>query len=123
MPKREVIEPKKGAILSPAVRFGNLVFTSGVIGVDADGKPAPDVRSQAELCMKQLEKTLADAGTSFANVVKVLAFVVDLSERPLFNEVYTRYFPDDAPARSCVAVSDLGEGIRLELECVACIPE
>ena len=123
MAKRETVNPEKGAIFSPAIRFGNLVFTRGIIGLGADGKPAPDIRSQARICMEQLKALLEDAGTSIENSLKVLAFVVDLKDRDVFNEVYREYFSVDPPARSCVAVSDLGEGVLLELECIAGIPE
>ena len=123
MPKKVAINPRKGAILSPAVRCGDLVFISGVIGIDADGKPAPDILSQSRLCMEKMKSVLEEAGTSLSNVVKVLGFVTDLKDRTAFNDIYVRYFEEDAPARSCVAVSDLGEGILLEVECIACMPE
>lgn len=122
MPTRETINPEPGALFSPAIRFGNLVFTRGIIGLEADGTPAPDVRSQARICMEQLKTLLEDAGTSIDNSLKVLAFVVDLKDRAVFNEVYREYFAADPPARSCVAVSDLGEGVLLEIECIAGIP-
>lgn len=123
MAKRIIINPEKGSLFSPAVRVGDLVFTRGIVGTGSDGKPAPDIRSQARLCMEALKALLEDAGTSIENAVKVLAFVVDLKDRDVFNEVYREYFHSDAPARSCVAVSDLGEGVLLELECIACIPD
>ncbi len=123
MAKREVINREPGALFSPAIRVGDLVFTRGVIGVDADGKPAPDIRSQARLCMESLKSLLADAGTTPDNAVKVLAFVIDLKDREVFNEVYREYFSADPPARSCVAVSDMGEGVLLEVECIACMPD
>ncbi len=123
MAKRIIINAEKGSLFSPAVRVGDLVFTRGIIGVGADGKPAPDIRSQARSCMETLKKLLEDAGTSIENSVKVLAFVLDLKDRDVFNGVYREYFKCDAPARSCVAVSDLGEGVLLELECIACIPD
>jgi 2-iminobutanoate/2-iminopropanoate deaminase len=123
MAKRIIINAEKGSLFSPAVRVGDLVFTRGIIGADADGKLAPDIRGQARLCMETLAALLRDAGTSIENSVKVLAFVLDLKDRAIFNEVYREYFKAEAPARSCVAVSDLGEGVLLELECIACIPD
>ena len=123
MAEKEIINPQKGAIFSPAVRYGNLVFTTGVIGKDAAGNLAPDIESQSEAVLGTLKSVLEDAGTSMDNVLKVLAFVVDLKDREAFNRVYRRSFEKDPPARSCVAVSDLGEGVLLEVECVACIPD
>ncbi|GAB1481386.1 RidA family protein [Treponema sp.] len=123
MAKRIIINPEKGSIFSPAIRVGDLVFTRGIIGTDANGKLALDIRSQALFCMESLKALLEDAGTSIENSVKILAFVLDLKDRDIFNEVYREYFKTDAPARSCVAVSDLGEGVLLELECIACMPD
>ena len=123
MSKKEIINPQKDAIFSPAVRYGNLVYTTGVIGRDASGKLAPNIHSQSEAVLETLKSVLEEAGTSMDNVLKVLAFVVDLNDRTAFNQVYKKYFKKDPPARSCVAVSDLGEGVLLEVECVACIPE
>jgi len=123
MAKRIIINAEKNSLFSPAVRVGDLVFTRGIIGVAADGKLAPDIRGQSRLCMETLKALLEDAGTSLENSVKVLAFVLDLKDRAVFNEVYREYFKSDAPARSCVAVSDLGEGVLLELECIACMPD
>lgn len=123
MAERVIINREEGTIYSPAIRVGDLVFTRGIIGTGADGKPAPDIRSQARICMEELKPLLADAGTSIDHVVKVLAFVIDLKDRDIFNEVYREYFHADPPARSCVAVTDLGEGVLLELECIACMPD
>ena len=123
MAKRIIINAEKGSLFSPAVRVGDLVFTRGIIGQDEHGKLAPDIRSQARLCMESLKKLLEDASTSIENSVKILAFVLDLKDRDVFNEVYREYFHSEAPARSCVAVTDMGEGVLLELECIACIPD
>ncbi len=123
MAKRIIINAEKGSLFSPAVRVGDLVFTRGIIGTDADGNLAPDIRGQARNCMESLKKLLEDAGTSIENSVKVLAFVLDLKDRAVFNEVYREYFHSEAPARSCVAVTDMGEGVLLELECIACMPD
>ena len=123
MAKKETIDPQEGAIFSPAVRFGNLVFTTGVVGKDASGKLVPDIQGQSRAVLETMKSVLEHAGTSMDNVLKVLAFVVDLKDRASFNEVYKEYFPSNPPARSCVAVSDLGEGVLLEVECVACIPD
>ncbi len=123
MAKREVINREEGALFSPAIRVGELVFTRGIVGLDSQGKLPPDIRSQARNCMEALKSLLEDAGTSVENSVKVLAFVINLKDREVFNEIYREYFPGDPPARTCVAVADMGEGVLLEIECVACMPD
>lgn len=123
MAKRIIINAEKGSLYSPAVRVGNLIFTRGIIAKDENDNIPADIRSQARLCMESLKQLLEDAGTSIEHSVKILAFVLNLDDRAVFNEVYSEYFHADAPARSCVAVSDLGEGVLLEIECIACMPD
>ena len=126
MPQKQIVNPlppQPGAILSPAVRFGNLVFTAGMVGVGADGKLAPTLQEQAKLTLDNLKAALEAAGTSLDNVLKVTGFLANLDDRPAFNEVYKAYFPTDPPARTCIQGGYLGDGVLLEVECVACIPD
>lgn len=123
MAQRQVINPQQGAVFSPAVRFDKLVYTTGMVGIDANGNIPPGIEDQSRLTMENLKSTLEAAGTSVDNVLKVLAFLADLNDRPAFNKVYMSYFNGDVPARSCVQVGYLGEGVLLEVEVVACIPD
>ena len=126
--QREIIRPEGTAhnpVLVPAVRFGNLVFTSGMIGRDpATGEMAGrDIRSQARQTMRNLQAALEAAGTSLDQALKVTAFVADLDERPAFNEVYREFFQMEPPARTCIQGGRLGDGVLVEVEVVAGIPE
>lgn len=126
--KREIIRPEGSSTnpaLVPAVRFGNLVFTSGMVGRDpATGEMAGnDVRSQSQQTMRNLQATLEAAGTSLDNALKVTAFVAGLDDRPAFNEVYREFFAGDPPARTCIQGGRLGDGILLEVEVIAGIPD
>ena len=56
------------------------------------------------------------------NVLKVVALVANIDDRPAFNDIYKTYFPTNPPARTCVQAGRLGPGILVEVECVACIP-
>ncbi|MHB1004731.1 MAG: RidA family protein [Chloroflexota bacterium] len=125
MQQKEIINPtppKPGAVLSPAVRFGNLVFTSGMVGVDEAGALPPTLEEQSRNTLDALKAALEAAGTSTDNVLKVLAMLAHIEDRPRFNEVYRQYFPIDPPSRSCIEVGSLGPGVLVEVECVACIP-
>ncbi len=126
--KREIIRPEgapSNPILSPAARFGNLVFTAGMVGTDpATGQLAgDDVQSQGRQTMRNLQATLEAAGTSLEHALKITAFVAELEDRPAFNEVYVEFFEGDPPPRTCVQAGRLGEGILVEVEVVAGIPE
>ena len=125
--QREIIRPQGFAtnpVLVPAIKFGNLVYTAGMVGHDpATGEMiGHDIRSQGRQTMVNLQVTLEAAGTSLDNALKVTAFVADLADRPAFNEVYREFFTSDPPARTYIQGGFLGDGVLVEVEVVAGIP-
>ena len=108
--------------LSKAVKFGNTVYVSGTTGRPMTGGEMPgDITGQAKIAMENIKTILEAAGTYMANVLKMTCYLADLKDKAAFNEVYITYFPKDPPARACFAVGDLGEGVKLEIEAIACI--
>ena len=103
--------------LSTMVIADKTIYLSGVLGTRA----GPGIKEQATLVMETIRNNLSGVGATMDNVVKCLVFMADLSERPQFNEVYTSFFPNRKPARSAVGV-DLG-GARVEVECIAVLPD
>ena len=105
---------------SQAMTVGNLVFTSGQIGINPESGniEASDVVGQTEQVMKNLGEVLAAAGASFDNTVKTTCFLADIADFAAFNEVYGKYFTSK-PARSCVAVKALPKGALVEVEVIA----
>lgn len=125
--QREIIRPEGFAanpILVSAVKFGNLVYTAGMVGHDpATGEMVgDDIQSQGRQTMANLQAALEAAGTSLDNALKVTAFVADLADRPAFNEVYREFFSADPPARTCIQGGSLGAGVLVEVEVVAGVP-
>ncbi|HEU4488215.1 MAG TPA: RidA family protein, partial [Actinomycetota bacterium] len=59
------------------------------------------------------------AGSGLERVVKINAYLADISDFPEFNDAYSTYFPTDPPARAAVGVSGLPKGARVEIECTA----
>lgn len=112
--------PKAIGPYSQAIICGNIVFTSGQIPLDPQtgSMVGTDVSAQTEQVMKNLAAVLAEAGTSFDNVVKTTCFLADIADFAAFNEVYAKYITS-APARSCVAVKDLPKGALVEVEVIA----
>lgn len=113
--------PKPIGPYSQAVKYGDLVFTSGQIPVDpGTGKMVEaDIQAQAEQVFRNLEAVLQAAGTSLQNAVKVTVFLADMADFAKVNEVYARQFEEPFPARSCVEVSALPAQARVEIEVVA----
>ena len=108
---------------SQAVVSGGFVFTSGQIPIDpATGKVvAGGITEQAEQVMKNLTAVLEVAGSAPEKVVKTTCFLADMGDFAAFNEVYAKYFPQNAPARSCVAVRTLPKNVLAEAECIAAL--
>ena len=108
---------------SQAIRIGDLVFTSGTLPMRRDGSMVEgDIAVQAEQVMENLRAVLAAAGTTFGHAVKCTCFLADMNDFAAFNEVYGRYFGEGAPARSTVEVARLPKDARVEVECVAWVP-
>lgn len=124
MLKKIATNKAPGAIgpYSQAVVCGNMLYTSGQIGLDPEtgAMVENDIRVQTERVMKNLKAVLEEAGTSFDNVVKTTCFLSNISDFAVFNEVYGSYITS-APARSCVAVKDLPKGALVEVEVIAVI--
>ena len=106
-----------------AATGGKTVFLSGQIPLDpATGElVAGDVSAQTERVMKNLEAVLAEAGCTFANVVRCGIVLTDLADFSKVNEVYGRYFPSNPPARATVQVSALPRGAKVEIDCIAVV--
>ncbi len=108
---------------SHAVQAGGFLFTSGQVPlVPATGKlVGPDIESQANQVLDNLEQVLRSAGLTFADVVKTTIFLTDLADFAAVNAIYATRFPENPPARSCVQVAALPAGARMEMELVAAL--
>ena len=109
-----------------AVRFGELLFVSGIAAVTADGSVfAPDdVMAQTRYIFENLRKLLAHVGADFANVLKVTVFLLDVRDRSAVNGVRKEFFAGSRPASTLIGVNALAlEGLRIEIEAVVGLPE
>jgi 2-iminobutanoate/2-iminopropanoate deaminase len=108
-----------------AVRAGDLLFVSGFVPVDGEGRlvGGDDVVAQARQVLVNLGAVLAAAGATFADVVKVTVYLTDIADRVRINPVRQEVFGDARPASTLVEVSALAvPGAKLEIEAVALIP-
>jgi len=105
-----------------AVRAGDLLFVSGCIAVDGDGRlvGGDDAVAQTRQVFANLEAILAAAGASIRDVVKVTVFLTDVRDRAAVNTVREEIFGGTRPASTLVEVSKLVvDGARVEIEAVA----
>lgn len=110
--------------VSGAVIADNLVFASGHVGWERGSRQAPkSIEAQTAQTLENLKELLEAAGTSLDYVVKVNVYLTNIDHFDAMNQVYRRYFPIDAPARTTVGVAALaGSDLLIEMEMVALVP-
>jgi 2-iminobutanoate/2-iminopropanoate deaminase len=104
-----------------AVRFGDLLFISGIPPLDETGNVvAPgDVVAQTDFVLQTMGRILEEAGAGFTDVLKVTVYLVNIADRSRINPVRQRYFGATRPASTLVEVSALAvPGMLVEIEAV-----
>jgi enamine deaminase RidA (YjgF/YER057c/UK114 family) len=113
--------PKKQVAGGP-IRSGNLLFLSGIGGWYPERRPKPgDVREQTADALTIMKESLAKAGSSLENVLKVQVSLVDPEKNwDAMNEVYNTFFVKDRPARSYFGTTGFRRpGQLLQIDCIA----
>jgi reactive intermediate/imine deaminase len=108
-----------------AVRFGDLLFISGVAPVDGAGRlvGGEDVVAQTRQVFANLEKVLQAAGAGFGDVLKVTVYMTDVADRTRVNGVRQQYFGNSRPASTLIGIKALAiEGMKIEIEAVVGLP-
>jgi 2-iminobutanoate/2-iminopropanoate deaminase len=114
--------PKPAGPYSHAVVTDGLVFISGQGPVNPETGTMPDAfAGQVRQTLRNVQVILEAAGSSLDDVVKVNAYVTDLTRFQEFNEVYGEFFQHDPPARTTVGASLLG--FLVEVDCIARLTE
>ncbi len=103
-----------------AVRFGNLLFISGIAPLDEAGKlPSDDVVVQAKQVFANLKKVLRAADADFGDVLKVTVYLIDVADRSKINPVRQQFFGAARPASTLIGVKALAvDGMKIEIEAV-----
>ncbi len=117
--------PKPVGPYSPAQILDRLVFVSGQGATDpATGRLAgPDIETQTEQCLRNLDAILRTAGSDLGHVLRCGVFLLDIGEFDRMNAVYARVFGGHRPARTTIEAAALpGAGLRVEIDCIAYVP-
>ncbi|KAK4502779.1 hypothetical protein PRZ48_006205 [Zasmidium cellare] len=128
-PKQVVLTEKApkplAGIYSQAIVANGFVYCSGQVPMDPATSKLVEgtVGDRTHQCIKNLTHVLEGAGTTIDNVVKVNVFIADMKDFSAMNEVYTQYWGENKPSRTCVAVKQLPLGTDVEIECVAVLPD
>ena len=105
---------------SQGIKAGNMIFTSGQIGLDPKtGVFAEGVEAQTRQALENLSAVLKKEGAELKDVVKTTVFLKDMNDFAKMNGVYAEFFTEILPARSAVEVARLPKDALVEIECVA----
>ena len=107
-----------------AVRFGDVLYISGVPPTDAAGKlvGGEDVAEQARQVFRNMKLVLDAAGASFADILKVTVYLLDVDDRAKINPVRKEFFGAARPASTLIGVKELAiPGMKVEIEAVAAL--
>jgi 2-iminobutanoate/2-iminopropanoate deaminase len=115
--------PKPIGPYSVGITHGNLVFASGMLGLDPQtGELAPGgVEAETRQSLNNLAAILQAAGSSMSLVLKTTVFLRDMADFARMNAVYAEFFHAEPPARSTVQVAALPKGGAVEIEAVAAL--
>lgn len=105
------------SVLSPGIRWGDLLFVSGQ--VDAEGVT---VDAQTRRVLEKMRAVLRAANTDLDYVVRVGVYLADMGDFAAMNAVYREYFVKDPPARTTVQCRMATDAVRVEIDCIAGIP-
>lgn len=106
---------------SQAVCCGDLIFTAGQIPLDPASGQLVDgpFEEQVEQVLRNLSGILSAGGSDLDHVIKFTVYLADLSNFPVLNQVFEKYFAQDPPARSAVQAAALPLGAEVEIEAIA----
>jgi reactive intermediate/imine deaminase len=115
--------PAAIGIYSQTVKVGNTLWLSGQIPPDPQTNKLVerDAETQIRRVFENLKAVVTAAGATFDAVVKVNAYLTDLSHSALLNKVMAEYFREPYPARGAVGVAALAGGALVEVECIVAV--
>lgn len=124
MPEMRFVQPANGQAAigpySPAVACGHLLFVSGQVPRDADGRLVGEtIEAATWQALNNMRAVLAAAGCGPSDVVKTTVFLQDLADFDGMNRAYADFFGNHRPARSTVQVARLPANARVEIDCIA----
>ena len=119
---QKIISDKAPEALGPYVHAnisGNLVFTSGQLGIDPKtGKLEEDLEKQIHLALKNLSEVLKAAGSDLNHVIKTTIYLSDMDNFQTLNKIYGEYFKEALPARTAYEVGRLPVDAKIEIEAI-----
>ena len=112
--------PKANGHYSHCIEHNGILYLSGQLPFDPEARTMPDgIEKQTEQVLKNVERILAEAGSSKAKVLQVRIYIPDVKHWDKVNEIYAVFFGDHKPARCVIPTRDLHFGALIEIEVTA----
>lgn len=125
MPEKTVVTtggaPQNDAPYAQGILTGDLLFVSGQGPREPDSMElvTDSIAAQTERTLANVEAIVAESGATLADVVKTTVYLGDMDDYDAMNEVYSRYFSTEQPARVCIEAGRLPNDIGVEIEAIA----
>jgi 2-iminobutanoate/2-iminopropanoate deaminase len=111
--------PPAVAPFAHATAAGPTLYVTGQMPTDITGSlVGPDVATQTDQVLHNLRRVTELCGGTVGDVVQVRAYLLDWDDYAAFNAAYAMWFPDRLPSRTCVGVTGLAAGARVEIDWV-----
>lgn len=115
--------PKAIGPYSHAVEANGFLFISGQLGFDPESNILKSgINDQTIQVMENIKNILTTGGYTFSDVVKTTILLADIADFKVVNEIYSRYYTNDFPARATYQVAGLPAGALVEIETIATKP-
>lgn len=109
---------------SQGILINNTLYVSGQLPLDPEtGDIVEGIEAQAERSLKNVIAIVEEAGLTAADVVKTTILLKDINDFGIVNEIYSKFFTSDCPARACYQVANVPKGALLEVEAIAAAGE
>ncbi len=112
--------PKAIGPYSQAIRYGDMLFISGVIPIDPKTGEllTGNFEAEVKLVLENLRAIVEAAGMDMGNVLKTSVFLRDMSQFALFNGIYAEYFGENPPARETLQPAKLPRDASIEISAI-----
>jgi len=128
MPRTPVIpkgSPPPLAPYSPGVVADNILYVSGMLAMDTEGKTIGigDAGAQCRAILEFIKSVVESAGGTMDDVVYNAIFLKDLKDYAAMNIVYKEYFSSPYPARYCIKADLVKPEFLVEISSTAHLPK
>lgn len=126
--QKEIIETNKApqpvGPYSQAVKANGFLFLAGQVPIipETGAFQIGTFDAQCRLVLENIKAVLKAGGTSLEQVVKVTIFLRDMEDFGQLNTIYSEYFEEGKPARTCIQAGRLPKDVDIEIEAIALCP-